>query len=55
MLAFHLFNQATLGISFLPHVLCIAAFLPLEGLGAPVVKLRTRRPTPPAVPTRSAA
>jgi Vitamin K-dependent gamma-carboxylase len=33
MLGFHLFNQVTLGISFLPHVLCILAFLPLERLG----------------------
>jgi hypothetical protein len=40
MLAFHLFNQATLKISFLPHVLCIMAFLPLERLGALVASPR---------------
>jgi Vitamin K-dependent gamma-carboxylase len=33
MLIFHAFNQATLRISFAPHVVCILAFLPLEGLG----------------------
>lgn len=40
MLAFHLFNQVTLGISFLPHVLCILAFLPLERIRVPFVRTR---------------
>jgi hypothetical protein len=30
MLTFHLFSEATITISFLPHVLCVLAFLPLE-------------------------
>jgi hypothetical protein len=46
MLAFHLFNQETLGISFLPHVLCILAFLPLERLGVLVLRVRGWRPWP---------
>jgi hypothetical protein len=33
MLTFHLFSEATMTISFLPHVLCLLAFLPLERLG----------------------
>jgi hypothetical protein len=33
MLSFHLVSQLTIRISFLPHVLCILAFLPLERLG----------------------
>lgn len=46
MLGFHAFNQATLGISFLPHVLCILAFLPLERIGALVA---SPEPAAPAV------
>jgi hypothetical protein len=34
MLTFHLLSEATITISFLPHVLCIGAFLPLERIGA---------------------
>jgi hypothetical protein len=33
MVAFHLMTEATVSISFLPHVLCITAFLPIERLG----------------------
>lgn len=44
MFGFHLFNEATLRINFFPHVLCILAFLPLERLGDPVLKLRQWRP-----------
>jgi hypothetical protein len=35
MLSFHLFSEATITISFLPHVLCVLAFLPLERLAIP--------------------
>jgi hypothetical protein len=42
MLTFHLYSQLTLRISFLPHVLCVLAFLPLEHLGRPVRWLRTK-------------
>jgi hypothetical protein len=45
MLTFHLYSQLTLKISFLPHVLCILAFLPLEGLGVAVLKVRRWRPS----------
>lgn len=34
MVSFHLVSEATISISFLPHVLCIAAFLPVERLDA---------------------
>jgi hypothetical protein len=30
LLCFHLVTYATIGISFLPHLLCLAAFVPLE-------------------------
>lgn len=33
MLVFHLISYLTIEISFLPHVLCVLAFLPLERLG----------------------
>jgi hypothetical protein len=32
---FHLLTFATIRIIFLPHLLCLAAFLPLERLGRP--------------------
>jgi hypothetical protein len=41
MAGFHAFNQATLKISFLPHVLCILAFLPIEHLGAWFARARS--------------
>jgi hypothetical protein len=37
MLSFHLFSEATITISFLPHVLCLLAFLPLERLAVPTL------------------
>jgi hypothetical protein len=40
MLAFHLISEATIAISFLPHVLCVAAFLPVEGLAWRSLNLR---------------
>jgi hypothetical protein len=51
MLSFHLVSFVSIGISFLPHVLCLAAFLPLERLGgwAATRRLRDRQP---AVPLR---
>lgn len=45
MLMFHLISEATLAISFLPHVLCIMAFLPIERLGSLASKWRDRRPS----------
>jgi hypothetical protein len=36
MLVFHLVSYLTIEISFLPHVLCVLAFLPLERLGGRV-------------------
>ncbi len=48
MLTFHLFSEATITISFLPHVLCILAFLPLERIALPA-RLRGGRPTPVSV------
>jgi hypothetical protein len=44
MLTFHLLSQATLKISFLPHVLCIMAFLPLEQAGRVAVRAGDGRP-----------
>jgi hypothetical protein len=42
--AFHLVTYATIGIIFLPHVVCLLSFLPLERLQQPVglAKLRPR-------------
>jgi hypothetical protein len=40
---FHLMSFATIGIIFLPHLLCLAAFLPLERLDGRVAALRRRR------------
>jgi hypothetical protein len=45
MLSFHLFSEATITISFLPHVLCILAFVPLERVHVPS-RLRAWRPPP---------
>jgi S-formylglutathione hydrolase FrmB len=42
MFAFHLFNEAALRISFLPHVICILAFLPLERIWPALTGRRTR-------------
>jgi hypothetical protein len=47
MLTFHLVSEATITISFLPHVLCILAFLPLERLGRVPHRLRPDRPVVP--------
>ena len=44
MLTFHLVSEATISISFLPHVLCILAFLPIERLGGLAARWRGRRP-----------
>ena len=44
MLTFHLLSEATITISFLPHVLCILAFLPLERLGELRSAVWLRRP-----------
>lgn len=46
-LAFHLVTYATISIIFLPHVVCLAAFLPLERL--------LRRRSPARAPAPSAA
>jgi hypothetical protein len=55
MLAFHAFDEATLRISFLPHVLCILAFLPIERIW-PALKLPGWiRPPTPAVETGPAS
>jgi hypothetical protein len=43
LLCFHLVSYATISISFLPHLLCLAAFLPLER-----IRLRRRPPSDPA-------
>jgi hypothetical protein len=45
MLSFHLFNEETLRINFFPHVLCILAFLPLEKVGALLLRARQWRPS----------
>jgi hypothetical protein len=45
MLVFHAVSYATIEISFLPHVLCVLAFLPLERLGK-VLPSRSARPSP---------
>jgi hypothetical protein len=42
VVAFHLVTFATVTIIFLPHVVCLAAFLPLERLDRRVTKLRAR-------------
>jgi hypothetical protein len=42
MFAFHLFDEATLRISFLPHVLCILAFLPIERIWPTVARQPAR-------------
>jgi hypothetical protein len=44
MLTFHLVSEATISISFLPHVLCIMAFVPLERLGRLAARVRAWRP-----------
>jgi len=41
---FHLMSFATIGIIFLPHLLCLTAFVQLERLDAVVVRLRQRVP-----------
>jgi len=46
MLTFHLYSQLTLRISFLPHVLCVLSFFPLELLGVGVLRLIRWRPSP---------
>jgi hypothetical protein len=51
MLSVHLLTQETLEISFLPHVLCVAAFLPLEQL---VRLVSVRRPWSRGVPSQVA-
>jgi hypothetical protein len=53
MLSFHLMSEATITISFLPHVLCIGAFLPLERLGRVPERLRRGRPGMVAQPQPS--
>jgi hypothetical protein len=45
MLVFHAVSYATIEISFLPHVLCVLAFLPLERLGK-LLPSRSERPSP---------
>lgn len=55
MLMFHLVSEATIAISFLPHVLCLMAFLPIERLGSLAAKWRDWRPaeiSAPAQPSR---
>jgi hypothetical protein len=54
MFTFHLYSQLTLKISFLPHVLCVLAFLPLERLGVLVLRVRQWRPWLPAAPVMPA-
>jgi hypothetical protein len=50
MLVFHFVSYETIRISFLPHVLCIFAFVPLERLGE-LWRARRARPVPaPAGP-----
>lgn len=44
MLTFHLYSQLTLKISFLPHVLCVLSFFPLELLGVGVLRMIRWRP-----------
>ncbi|MDQ3766270.1 MAG: HTTM domain-containing protein [Actinomycetota bacterium] len=45
-LAFHLVTWATLKISFLPHVICLLAFLPLESLHRPARLASPKVPRP---------
>jgi hypothetical protein len=45
MLVFHAVSYATIEISFLPHVLCVLAFLPWERLGGALPN-RSERPSP---------
>jgi hypothetical protein len=44
MLTFHLYSQLTLRISFLPHVLCVLSFLPLELIGVAALRILRWRP-----------
>jgi hypothetical protein len=46
VLAFHLVTFATVTILFLPHVVCLAAFLPLEDLDRRMRSLRARHLRP---------
>jgi hypothetical protein len=46
MLVFHAVSYATIRISFLPHALCILAFLPLERGGRSVAAPASRPPPP---------
>jgi hypothetical protein len=46
VLAFHLVTFATVTILFLPHVVCLAAFLPLEDLDRRLESLRARHLRP---------
>lgn len=50
MLSFHLVSHETIGISFLPHVVCIFAFLPLERLATRSGRTARTRPTAAADP-----
>jgi hypothetical protein len=53
MLMFHLVSEATISISFLPHVLCIMAFLPIERLSGLAAQWRGRWfPAPSAAGAR---
>ena len=44
--AFHAMTYATITIIFLPHIMCLLAFLPLERLEVPAVLDRFRKPAP---------
>jgi hypothetical protein len=44
MLSFHAFNQATLKISFAPHVCCVLVFLPWERVGLLIKRALSWRP-----------
>ncbi len=46
VVAFHLLTFATVTIIFLPHVVCLTAFLPLEELRLPMGSHRRRAPLP---------
>jgi hypothetical protein len=46
----HLVFEATISVSFLPHVLCILAFLPIERLGRLAARWRDRWPEEVACP-----
>jgi hypothetical protein len=48
VLVFHAVTFATIGIIFLPHVMCLAAFIPLERIGprrVPVARDAVASPT----------